>query len=270
MFFFYVAHVRFIGSYASSARPDLQGTARPDHKIPQMDHDELNGKTIDATVALLKAVAGAIPVIGSTIAEIVGYTIPGQKLDRVAHFLEALSLKVAHLERDFLRDQMRSEQFTDLLEDALHQASRALTTERRDQIASAIANGITDDTIDHLQKKTLLSLFGQLNDVQVVMLTYFDSRADRDAISHRHARNDVLLYPSPDDGVTAEHKKRWPIQRRYWDHLCELGLLRAKYQMPKPHELPEFDPMTGTLPRFPASYEITGLGQQLLAYIGVF
>ena len=235
-----------------------------------MNHDELYEKSIDASVVSLKAVAGAIPVIGSTIAEIIGYAIPGQKLDRVAHFLEALSLKVAHLERGFLRDQMRAEQFTDLFEDALYQASRALMPERREQIASAIANGITDVTIDHLQKKTLLSLFGQLNDVQIVMLTYFDNRADRDAIAHRHARNDVLLYPSPDDGVTPEQKKRWPIQRRYWDHLCELGLLHAKYQIPKPHELPEFDPTTGTLPRFPASYEITGLGQELLTYVGVF
>jgi len=65
---------------------------------PQLSHDDLDDKLVDKLVSLGKGASGLIPMIGGPLAEIIGNVIPGQRADRVAKYLRALSIRVEQLE----------------------------------------------------------------------------------------------------------------------------------------------------------------------------
>src|SRR5262245_41856645 len=108
-----------------------------------------NNKRDKLTLAA-KGIVGAIPVVGALAAEIVGAIIPNQRLDRIARFLELLAEKVAHLEESSIAAKMRTEEFIDLFEDGMIQASRAMSDERKQHLASLFQNALENETLDHL------------------------------------------------------------------------------------------------------------------------
>ena len=80
--------------------------------------DGLDDSWRDRLVAIGKGAAGAIPWGGGLVAEIVGAVIPGQRADRIADYLRALSARVDAMSTD-LRDAlpMNAEKI-DLIEEA--------------------------------------------------------------------------------------------------------------------------------------------------------
>ena len=88
--------------------------------------------------------------------EIISYVIPDQKLERVTLFTEVLRIKPDHLHDDFIKEKLQTEEGTDLLEDSLHQASHAISYERKEYIASLLKNSLTLDDLDHIGKKETL------------------------------------------------------------------------------------------------------------------
>lgn len=90
------------------------------------DEEEISLRTnsSDIKAALLKGVGGAAPILGPMISEALAAVIPNQKVSRVIAFVEVLEIKLKHLQEDFLKQKMMTEEVTDLLEDALNQASR--------------------------------------------------------------------------------------------------------------------------------------------------
>lgn len=105
----------------------------------------------DYLASSLKAILGMIPVIGSLLVELIGTIIPNQRDDRMAKFAVELSQRLSKLSEDFIRSQLTNENYTDLLQEGLAQAIRSVTQERREYIASLIANGISSlDKIDRL------------------------------------------------------------------------------------------------------------------------
>src|SRR5947209_2504154 len=114
----------------------------------------------EIATALLRSLASYVPKIGPILAQVIGIVIPNQKVDRLVAFVKVLGDRVKYLEEDTVKLQMETPEFTDLLEDSLIQASRALTDERRGYIASLLTNSITNENLAHLEEKKLLSLLG--------------------------------------------------------------------------------------------------------------
>ena len=52
--------------------------------------DSLDDNLRDKLVAIGKGIAGALPLAGGVVAEVVGMAIPGQRADRIAAYLRAL------------------------------------------------------------------------------------------------------------------------------------------------------------------------------------
>ncbi len=101
-----------------------------------------------------------------------------------------------YLEDDLLTQKAQTAEFNDLLEDALHQASRALTDERRRHIASLLANSLSREELAHVEQKKLLSLLGELNDAEIQMLKYYSLQgteqrefAEQHRVIHAHIEN---------------------------------------------------------------------------------
>ena len=93
---------------------------------------ELDNLRVDSVVSLEKGIVGAIPLGGPLFAEIIGMTIPNQRVDRIVAVLKILDERLSSFEKE----QLRSNKYAlDLFEDGMQQAARSLTEERNKYIA---------------------------------------------------------------------------------------------------------------------------------------
>ena len=121
-----------------------------------MENLERNNQDLIAIVG--KSIVGVIPIIGPLLSEIVGTVIPNQRIDRLIKYVNVLNDKLSHIPEEIINSIKTDESFIDLIEEGFFQASRAMTDERREYIASVLANGITDDSLAFEESKYLLKL----------------------------------------------------------------------------------------------------------------
>src|SRR5437870_3251687 len=119
---------------------------------------ELNTETAHSEIAnvFLRSLASYVPSIGPFLSQVIGVVIPNQKMARLIAFAKVLGDRIKYVEDDITKLRMETPEFTDLLEDGLVQASRALTDERRQYIAALLTTCITDDALEHLEERKLL------------------------------------------------------------------------------------------------------------------
>jgi hypothetical protein len=211
------------------------------------DMEQLTNQRIDYLVDVLKGAAGIVP-FGSLIAEAVGVAIPKQRIDRMAEVVRALAKKVdaVGISVEELRERFQSPEFIDILEEGLLQAGKALSPERRQNIANILANGLTESELQHQRiKKLLLLLLADLTDPEVIFLEYASvSRPTKDDLFVRYAN--ILREPAANmDAPLAVHDKR-ALQEAWRRHLVQLGLT--------------------TVDR-PGRNDVTSLGRMLLRYL---
>jgi hypothetical protein len=220
---------------------------------------------IDYVVSAAKSALGAVPFVGSLLSELAGTVIPNQRIDRIVKFAEALEQKLARLEHDFVRSQLTNENFTDLLEEGLRQAARALTEERRDYIASIIVNGLTSEDIEYAESKHLLRMLGQINDVEVIWLRFYLEPTIQGDMEFRQ-KHDAILEPiHAYIGCSQETLDKDSLQQSYKEHLTQLGLLERRYDIDMKTKEPKFETTTGK--QKVRGYQITSLGRLLLRQI---
>jgi len=190
------------------------------------------------------------------LAELLTVTIPDQKQDRVIAFLRVLGDKVKYIEEDVLRQKMRGEAFTNLLENALHQASRSISPERRKYLASLLKNTLTESEVDEIGQKELLELLDGLNDAEIIVLKYESLRTE----------NERQEFAEKHKSILAERRVRFEGERmidesKPADYTREL--LRERYLKTVIDEgLLQFNTMHSGIP-----YDPTPLGELLLRYI---
>jgi hypothetical protein len=209
-----------------------------------MDEELKPGKA-DLVTAGLKSIVGAIPLVGALVSEIVGSVIPNQRLDRMADFVADLGEKLQDLSEEQVRQQMWLEENVDLFEESVIQAARAMSPERRRQIAALFKNGLTRTDLDHGHKKRLLGLLGELGDVELLILKYLDYETDQEGFEELHGK--TLFPPTLTLGAPEEEVARAAAHESYWEHLRQLRLIAP--------------PPRG------GSDRITPLGHLLLSYV---
>jgi len=128
-----------------------------DNETPNLPA-EIKSKAIDYVTSGAKALVGAAPFIGPLLAELAGTVIPNQRIERITKFAALLESRITNMEQNLLHDAFKDEEFTELLEEALHQAARSTSEERRKYLASLVANSLTSDAIEHNESKHLLRI----------------------------------------------------------------------------------------------------------------
>jgi len=238
--------------------------------MTQNESAKLGTTTTDIVTSLAKGTTGAIPIVGSMIAEIIGNVIPNQRVERIVRFVKELEDRLGKLEAENLQAKVADPAVVDLLEDAFIQASRATSEDRITHIAEVIANGITSDELNEAEVKRMLWLLGQLNDAEIVILrsrlaiTREDMQSDS-AFREQHA---MLLAPDATHlGSTKDKFEEAARKASYRQHLHDLGLLRHRYTKPKRGELPDFDEKTGMMTT--SGSDVTRLGQMFLCCLNV-
>lgn len=254
---------------ASTAGSDYPGKgemAKSDiPAIPEDVRQKLKETARDRVVSYVQAVISTAPWIGPVVAQALSDIIPNQRMDRIADVLARLDSKVQLLETaGTVRDRMLTPEGIDLLEEGVSQAARALSEERRERIATLLKNSLSDEHLGHLQKKTLLELFDQLNDVQILILQSHGIR--QQGAEPFHEKHKAALYgPSVHLGSSQEEIDQGAVHETFRRELELLGLLKLRYTKPRKGEAPEFDFDTGTIKS--RSLEITSLGRLLLRYL---
>src|SRR5882672_6836126 len=111
----------------------------------------LQNLTNDYVAAAARAALGTVPFAGSLLAELAGVVIPNQRVDRLVKFAVALEARLTLLDQQVLRAKLTDENFTDLMEETMHQAARAVTSERRRYLAALLANSVTTRAISYIE-----------------------------------------------------------------------------------------------------------------------
>lgn len=231
------------------------------HELSEID---LNENTADRAAIVLKAGLGIVPGVGSILQEAISVLIPNQRMDRVIATLGLFAQQIGHLEEDFLRQKISSEKFTELLQDALPQAARAVSEERREYIASFLKNSLTSKEFDLIQEKKIISLLGELNDAEVIFLRYESLRPhERTAFMECHRQ--VMESVKAAIGSPREAHDKRALRASFIAKLHELGLLKRQFAKPGAGKMPELDETTGTLKT--QSVSVSQLGKLLLRYI---
>jgi hypothetical protein len=237
----------------------------------EMNADVIKTRAIDYVASGAKAIVGTVggavvPFAGSFLAEIVGFVIPNQRMDRLADFTAKLEDRVKNIEKGKITSQFNDEEFTDLVEEALHQAARSTTEDRRRYLASLVANSISSDAIEHAESKHLIRLLGELNDVEVLWLRFFHAPTIGGDKEFRELHKEIFASRQAYIGCSSEELDDHALQKSYKEHLVQLGLVTRHISKDREGN-PEFDKFSGD---FKVSYyEVSPLGRLLLRTIGL-
>jgi hypothetical protein len=198
-----------------------------------MHENPLEDRPVDRAVAIAKGVVGAVPIVGALAAEALTEFIPGQKLDRLESWLNRFSERVSSLENgvERLRTRLSTPEGADVFEDGAVQASRALSDDRRTRLANLIANGLAGPDFEHDKMKTLVRLFSQLTDSELIHLTFYSQPPTMGSAWHKRLVDrypDVLRPLSREIGLPQEQRERVALQDHHKDTLARLGLLKIE------------------------------------------
>lgn len=114
--------------------------------------------------ALTVALAGlqALPVIGGVIATFIDEYVPRQKRRRLTSFVQDLSARLRAEADRVDREFVRTEDFSDLLEDVLDAAQQRRNEEKHRYYASAVANSLTPKRPDEVDREKMLEVLNAL------------------------------------------------------------------------------------------------------------
>ncbi len=223
---------------------------------------------IDYAVLLGKGIFGVAPYVGTLIAEMIGTFIPNQRIDRLIDFVKMLENKIDKLDEEYIKVQFKNPRFVDIVEDAFWQAARSLTEERKEYIASFIKNSLSEKNVEYIQKKNLLTILGELNDIEILILKSKTFHVGEKGEEEFWKRHENVLIPPPayiDTPIKNEDLNKSIFLKSYTNHLVRIGLLEIRFKKLKKGEIPEFDENTGMIKA--QGYSVTSLGYLLLKSI---
>jgi hypothetical protein len=195
--------------------------------------ESLKLEKIDYVSSAAKAALGAFPFAGSLLVELAGMVIPNQRIDRIAKFAGVLEGRLSQLEQDFVKSQLRNEDFTDLVEEGLRQAARSLSDERREYIASLISNSLSSKDIEYQESKHLLKVLNELSDIEVIWLRFYLVTTMNGDKEFRD-KHKAILEPIPKTvNVPQAIRDKGTFQESYKERLLRLGLLEKENRVLK-------------------------------------
>jgi len=201
------------------------------------------------------------------LAELLTTVVPRQRMDRMTDFARKLSADLRTLDEAVLRQKLSDENCTDLLEEGMLDAVRAVSEERRAYIARLVSSGLTDEQISLVESKHLLRLLGQINDIEVIWLRYYEHEL-RDGDDEFRAKHAAILEPiRATFGAGLDVIDKQALQLNYVERLISLGLLSRPLQVDTQTKMPVFD--SSSKEWRTEGRRTTPLGKLLLRKIGI-
>jgi hypothetical protein len=217
----------------------------------------------DRTAAVIRSVISNVPIVGQTLAEIITELIPNQRIERVEGYLKLLAMELDELKVS--AEAAKVPESIDLIEDGAYQAVRALSEERRQYLARAVATGIAEDEKHKIKAKRVLSIISELDDGYILLLDSFNGRSDPESHRRSFDKFQNLAPERPVIGAPTDVIERWQLHEASLARLERLLLLNKYIRIDHETKLPHFDQFTGE----PEGHlSITALGKLILVRIG--
>lgn len=251
--------------------------------------------------------AGMIPVTASFLADVIGRVIPNRKYRNADEYSEILSEKLDAFDQSKLQEIIEEDECVDLFEESYIQASRSLTSDRKEQIANIVLNGLSKDNLVYSETKYLLKIFEELNPQEVIWL-HFISIDDWERISEivngvyngndfakttktrnkvgkklrvykeeiKQKHYDILHIPERIKLTDMQERQRTGIIESYKEHLVRLKLVNIEYEVDStqkdgydiPFNVQKVDSETGN--PIVKNINVSPVGRLLLEHIGLW
>lgn len=195
--------------------------------------DELSPNRRDRLVSVAKVAAAAVPFVGAVISELLTETIPELRFDRAVTFIRELDQELRRLGArvEDVERNLRSEQGIDLLEEGVLQASRSVSSERKLGLARLVARSLGVEELKYEQARTLLGLYRDLTDPEIIWLLYYSMNPVLAPGPHRQwieQHPEVLMPISKEMGAPQEQYERAAMQELWKENLERFGLIRLR------------------------------------------
>ena len=199
----------------------------------QQEESDLGSKGTDALVATGKGMLSLIPFVGSFLAELIAFTIPNQRQDRLENFVLLLAQNISENEAALgekieqkLEEKLKDPETVPFMEKVLRQVIDSESEVKRKHLASIVKNGLTKD-IDLIDRERLLKIFGELNEIEILRLygaslDSFGNEQKYDAFWDKY--EDQLFY-EPEWDAPKEADERAEILISYSRNLVNMGLI---------------------------------------------
>ena len=117
------------------------------------------------------------------------------------------------------------------MEEGLRQAAKSLSDERREHIASLIANSLTTTAMSFAESRHLLRVLGEVNDIEIIRLAshQYQTQGSGEAFWEKHRA--VLEPINATFGSSQEELDRHTMHTSYDAHLQQLGLLSPRFNV---------------------------------------
>ena len=220
----------------------------------------------------LKVVLSSLPVGGPLISEIVNEIIPGDRIDRIADFCTMLDERINGIESKLLIGVLNDPEFVDLVEEALRQAARAISKERRTYLVEMVATSLSKEKLEHLQIKHLMRILEELSDIEILWLKWYDLCLKRENTRpFEDLHKSALDFRLPTMGSTEAEKDHHAIKQSYILHLERCGLVEDQARQPIAKEDNVLsDKLTRARKALPSGgKKISQLGMLMLRSIGI-
>ena len=223
----------------------------------------------DYSAALAKGAVNLVPIVGPLLAEMLGVQIPRQRIDRIAKFAADLDQRLSLVEKGRLESQIENEEFTDLVEEGMRQASHSLSDERRSYIASMVANGLSSENISYAESRHLMRLLDEINDIEIICLRSYNEppNGDKTLNTFRETHKETLTRVRANIQSPKEIRYQEALQENCIDHLAQLGMLKRRYQIDTKTNIPRFNRSSGAMEIW--YHDLTNLGRLMLEEIGL-
>ncbi|WP_201617840.1 hypothetical protein [Psychrobacter urativorans] len=190
----------------------------------------------DRLVSVAKAVAGTLPYIGALVSELLDNVVPNLRFERIVVFLQALDLKVSQIDDklEYFKVNLASEEGIDLLEEGMLQASRSISRERKERLASILGKSLGEETLKYEESKKILNIFRELTDPEVIWLIYYSLEPILGQGPHYDLAQQYpeILHPISkaftglNEQLENEQLEKAALQDSYTDTLLRLGLIQ--------------------------------------------
>lgn len=189
------------------------------------------GPNVNVGALAIKLGLSALGPVGAIVGELIAEQLPNYRFARLEACVLAIQEHLADLDPSFVRKRMTEPILVDLVEDGLRSGAYASSSDRIAQIARLVADGVRGADIQVQDRRFILKMLNELNDIEVLLLESkamgWADAAERDAFweKHRdalHRRHSTLGY-NPPGVVEAE-----AVSDAYELHLERLGLVERR------------------------------------------
>ncbi len=229
-------------------------------KTSEPSSSGLDNQATDYVVSIAKGFANAIPYAGGFLQEIIGSTIPRQRVDRIADFLARLGLRVQDLQVSIERLNEQKEGVAELVEESTRQAAAAASAMRRAHLANLVASSLQDVSRNKLRASHLLSLLNQMSDLDIIVLAAHAGLGDHD---FRRTALGMQRHESGDEARAAMAMSEGATAK-----LVGLGLMATEYEIQQSPGTDRWkNPLPPEKPRVKIS--VTQTGNEFLEFLDV-